>query len=137
MCCPGPDSCSGHKVTSHEHHFATQNIHLLSCNPLSQVGEKPTSTEHFFSLTNIPTDTCRAEAHTGHNSYALQKIRSVSQHNCCRRACSWPRSCHGSIYPTAVGTKSQCLEGTGCQRKAIHPLQGVGAFVMTEGERGS
>lgn len=36
MCCPGPDSCSGHRVIRYEHHFTTLNIHLPSLYPLSQ-----------------------------------------------------------------------------------------------------
>lgn len=36
MCCPGPDSCSGHRVIRYEHHFTILNMHLPSCNPRSQ-----------------------------------------------------------------------------------------------------
>lgn len=59
MCCSGPDSCSGHRVIRYEHHFTTLNIHLPSCNPLSQsiptLVRKQLQRNIVFGLTTLPT----------------------------------------------------------------------------------
>lgn len=140
MCCPGPDSCSGHEVTRYEHHFATQNIYLPSRNPPSQ--SIPTSERNLLQLNTSSVSPTflliHLEQRHTQGTIPMLSRKFVVCPNATTAGESVVsqagRASHGSVYP---GTKSQWSEGTGCQHKAIHPLQGIGVAVMTEGERGS
>lgn len=139
MCRPVPDSCSEHEVTRYEHHLTSQNIHLPSCNPLSQsilMLDRNLLQPKFFSVSPTLLLIDIEQRHTQGTTPMLCRKLAVCPNT--RAAgesavgCAG-RAIHGCIYPTVPGIKSQCPEGMG----AIQPLPRAGVVVMTQDGRGS
>lgn len=110
MCCPGPDSCSGHRVIRYEHHFTTPNIHLPSCNPLSQsistlVRKQLQMNIFSVSLTFLLHTEQRHTQSTNPTPYRKPKVRP---NTASAGECSWP-CCQNQpqLHPSVLGHSAQ------------------------------